>query len=318
MKHIKTAFEKFFGIFLLLFAFGMLILQTNNGFVSATEIDFPELPDLPILTDIPTPPITINPCDCQDNTPTPTNTPVPTETPSPTPTEEVPSPTPTTPVEQEPSMTPTPTEEIATPTPTQTPTPTEENHDDGDDDDSPSVGGIVSSSNPVGGSSDSNPLIEGIKGAYGKTLGTTTKKLPKTGDADGKSESLPTGNQLIENSFLYIPKIGINKALYQGQTIGDEMLVGGNEILQAGDDSNKVFYAHNTNTEFGKLRQLTAGDAIFYTDNGMVHTYIVQSVAKVSATNIQVLENNNEKVITLISCDLYNESLRVVVKAELQ
>src|SRR3989344_5357461 len=111
MKHIKTAFEKFFGIFLLLFAFGMLILQTNNGFVSATEIDFPELPDLPILTDIPTPPptnntfyfldnnttppITINPCDCQDNTPTPTNTPVPTETPSPTPTEEVPSPTPT-------------------------------------------------------------------------------------------------------------------------------------------------------------------------------------------------------------------------------
>src|SRR3989344_4108375 len=286
MKHIKTAFEKFFGIFLLLFAFGMLILQTNNGFVSATEIDFPELPDLPILTDIPTPPITINPCDCQDNTPTPTNTPVPTETPS--------------------------------PTPTQTPTPTEENHDDGDDDDSPSVGGIVSSSSPVGGSSDSNPLIEGIKGAYGKTLGTTTKKLPKTGDADGKSESLPTGNQLIENSFLYIPKIGINKALYQGQTIGDEMLVGSNEILQAGDDSNKVFYAHNTNTEFGKLRQLTAGDAIFYTDNGMVHTYIVQSVAKVSATNIRVLENNNEKVITLISCDLYNESLRVVVTAELQ
>ena len=290
MKHIKTAFKKYFGVLLLIFAFGMLVLQTNHSFVFATdtELDFPEIPSLPTLGDIPTPPITINPCDCQDNTPTPTNTPVPTETPTPTPTEEIPSPTPEERV--------TPTE-----TPSPTPTPTPGNTGGGD------------SGNGGGGGGSSNPGVGGIQESFG---GTSTDVLPRTGDSDGIAENLPTNNQLVNDSYVYIPKINLNKPLFYGQKIGGEMLVGSGEILLSGDENNTVLYAHNTTHEFGNLHQLTVGDGILYTSNENPRTYVVKSVRKVLSIDTSVLHANNNRVITLITCDLTNSNLRVVIVAE--
>lgn len=162
-----------------------------------------------------------------------------------------------------------------------------------------------------------NPLIEGIKLSYGEILGLTTK-LPDTAEPETEgAERYPSGNILKENSYLFIPKIGLEAPVYLSQTIAGDYLVGHKQVLLAEDENDTVFYGHYTGDVFGGLSKLSYGDSIFYTDSGVLKTYQVKTIARVSESYTKVLNQDNPDIITLITCDKFDPNLRVVITAEI-
>lgn len=299
---------------------------------------------IPTETPIPTPTLIPTPTSeiCPSPTPTETEmppsgeTPIPTptdtvcETPTPTISEESPSPSPSV------TLTPTVTEEVQ-PTPTATeipsPTPTAETPTSTPQPESGSGGGtteekkdsgagggitqgIIETTKKEAVSSEENynPLVEGIRKSFGFILGAAT--LPWTGAKDDPSLSskLPSGNNYQEGDGLFIPKIGLNVPLYQAIPLGNELLVGDQEILES--DSGLI-YGHNNSETFGLIGNLNVGETIIKTENGRLYRYRVNSVFWVGRQRAEIL-NTPDGQITLVTCDHNNPDLRVVVRAVLE
>ena len=73
----------------------------------------------------------------------------------------------------------------------------------------------------------------------------------------------------------------------------------GNIALAAHNRGYKVNYFQN-------LKKLEIGDEIYYSYKNMKRKYIVNSKAIIRDTDLQVLENTKENILTLITC-LENE-----------
>lgn len=73
----------------------------------------------------------------------------------------------------------------------------------------------------------------------------------------------------------------------------------GNIALAAHNRGYKVNY-------FQDLKKLEIGDEIYYSYKNMKRKYIVNSKAIIRDTDLQVLENTKENILTLITC-LENE-----------
>jgi len=183
---------------------------------------------------------------------------------------------------------------------------------------SPLVQGIIATITPskIEVEEEFNPLIEGIRKSFSRVLGA--KRLPDTGIEDGQKseEKLPSGNILQEGKRLIIPKIGLNQPLYQSLPIGQEFIIGHQEIIETKIDSSIIIYGHNDTANFEMIRKLNRGDSILYQNNDDLFLYKVDSVTRVSKNYYQVLENNNPNSIILITCDIWNPYLRVIIKAE--
>ncbi len=296
-----------------------------------TKTPTPTCPSCPTCTPRPsktlTPTITNTPTSTPtiESTPTitntPTNTPTGTLSPSPTPTD-TPTPTPT------PTPTETPTN---TPVPTQTPQDSDDNNDDDNDDDNDdnNVGGdespaptslvaqsIIQSAPTVLGTSDTtNYLIDSIKDAYGgQVLGVNS--LPATA-SDNISGNLPSSNQLIDNHFMSIPSLSILEPVYQSQTLGDELLVGDNQVLLTQINDANVYYGHNQYGLFSNLFQLTKGKSIFINTNSGLQEFTVTLKSNVNFSDLSVFENATAKDIFLVTCSRTYPNTRIVIKASL-
>lgn len=281
----------------------------------------------PCCTKTPTPTITNTPTNTSTPTATltPTNTPTGTLSPSPTPTD-TPTPTQT----QTPTETPT-----NTPIPTQTPQSSDdngdENGDDSNDDDNNdnNVGGgespapttvlaesIIQSSPTVLGTADTtNYLVDSIKDAYGgQILGVNS--LPATA-SDNISTNLPSSNQIIDNHFMSIPSLSILEPVYQSQTLGDQLLVGDNQILLTQINGANVYYGHNQYGLFSNLFQLTKGKSIYINNSSGLQQFTIISKANVNFSDLRVFDNATSNDIFLVTCSRTYPNTRIVIKASL-
>lgn len=246
---------------------------------------------------------------------TPTLTPIPTLTPTPTPTKvystptntptpqatNTPVPGPTNTPGPEATNTPEP-EATSTPQPTVVPT-------------TPAVGGNgvikgIISSTVEQSIQESNPLVEGIKEAFeGRVLGD---KMPKTSQS-GIRDNFPTGGKEVANASLFIPSLGLNKKLYRGERLGSDWLLGDKEIYENKDGDRHMIYGHNTSDVFAGLRYLNPGDMIVRNEENRQDVYKVVSLARVSYTSMKSL---NSSGLILVTCDPWEENLRLIVKTE--
>lgn len=273
----------------------------------------PTLPEAtPTTKPTVTPIITVTPTSCSP-TSSPVLTPTLTVTPTPTKIDPAPTNTPThkatnTPI-PEPTDTPGPEatntpgpEATSTPQPTVTPT-TSIVGGNG------VVNGIISSSIEQN-IQESNPLVEGIKEAFeGRVLGD---KMPKTSQS-GIRDNLPTGGKEIANTSLFIPSLGLNKKLYKGERLGNDWLLGDKEIYENKNGDIHMIYGHNTSDVFAGLRYLKPGDTVVRNEKNRQDIYKIVSIARVSYTSLKSL---NYSGLTLVTCDPWEENLRLIVKAE--
>lgn len=265
---------------------------------------------------------TITPTATATNTFTPTNTPTNnpslTQTPTLTTTQTpIPSHTPTA---IPPTNTPGPQEDTG-PTPTPAPTNTPSISPEPEKETSADIGGLsqgiaeISQEEPTSSENNDNILVKGIRESFGFILGAISS-LPNTGDDDNSSDTkLPSGNSPKEKTSLSISKIGIEEApIYQASILGDQLLTGDDEILEL---NQNIFYGHNNPENLGLIRKLDKGDIVIKTEGDQVLKYQVFSVARVSQTRIENLEIENGQMV-LITCDFWDPSLRLIVKAVLE
>ena len=259
------------------------------------------------------------------STPISTNTPIPTETPISTPTS-TPSltstPTPTT--TDIPTATPTPT---STPLPTSTPVPTavptntpSDNNNNVGGDESPTptailTQSIISSSPTVLGTS-TNYLVDAIKNAFGgQVLGISS--LP--GTASGNLNTyLPSSNQVIDNHYISIPSLSLLQPVYQSQILGDQLLVGDNQLVLAQINGANVYYGHNQYGLFSGLYQLTPGQPVFVDNGSGVQQYTVTAKSNVNFSDLSVFDSATSADIFLVTCSRTYPNTRIVIKASLQ
>lgn len=122
-------------------------------------------------------------------------------------------------------------------------------------------------------------------------------------------------NEEIENFDwkLEIPKIGLSATIEEGTT--DEIL---NQYIGHFENTNKDFgnialAAHNRGYNvnyFSKLKELEIGDEIIYTFRNSVKKYKISSKNIIKDTDVEVLEQTNENILTLITCVENEPSLR--------
>ena len=92
-------------------------------------------------------------------------------------------------------------------------------------------------------------------------------------------------------------------------------------------NGNSVLTAHVVNADgkpglFARLNKVRVGDYIFLYQSGYRYTYQIVSNKYVPSNDISVLKHEEKSVLTLITCDNYNEKTgtylrRVVVSAVL-
>lgn len=82
-------------------------------------------------------------------------------------------------------------------------------------------------------------------------------------------------------------------------------------------NGNVGLAAHNrgTNSYFGKIHTLEAGDEITLTTKEGTRTYSVTSVSKISETDNSMLESTSENCVTLFTCVRDQKEYRWCVRA---
>ena len=103
---------------------------------------------------------------------------------------------------------------------------------------------------------------------------------------------------------LKIPAIGLTVKVYQG-TDNTTLAKGAGHYEETSIwDGNVSIAAHNrgVTNHFGKIHTLDIGDTITLTTRLGTRTYRVQSVRKILATDLSVLDASSENKITLTTC----------------
>jgi len=242
---------------------------------------------------------------CTINTcviPTPTSCMAPSATPIPTSVQPtITSVQPTNPPENSPTSTPGPNNNpgpTSTPVPAPTATPAPKVPDN--------------RMTTLGISDAYNPLLEGILGTLtsGKISGIKTVQTDARNISFGKKI---TGNKKIEGLSLSIPRIDIDEPVYEGKELGEQLLVGNQEVLTGTLNDARVFYAHNSNDKFGKLYRLGKGDSVVIDDNNQKVEYKVEDKIYTYQDNMDAIVAK-ENTMYLITCSYTNPSYRHIVK----
>lgn len=122
---------------------------------------------------------------------------------------------------------------------------------------------------------------------------------------------------------IQIPAIKVDAPVVQGD--GDEQLKKGvGQYIGSpnpGQTGNIVLSAHNDifGQIFRDLDRLEKGDEILLYTSQQVYVYIIEQTQLVEPTQVEVMANTQEPVVTLISCYPYMvDTQRIVVTARLQ
>ena len=124
--------------------------------------------------------------------------------------------------------------------------------------------------------------------------------------AYGSGYTSTSGMKYSDGSIgkLSIPSIGVNKKVYDGETIANMRLGAAHFEGTSGWDGNVAMCGHNRGSYgyFGNIHTLKNGDTISYTTIFGTRTYKVYSVRKIAKTDTSVLDPSDANLITLITC----------------
>ena len=137
------------------------------------------------------------------------------------------------------------------------------------------------------------------------------------GSKDGASNAKDSYYANGSLGTLKIPAIGLNVKIEQG-TDSAALKKGVGHFEETSIwNGNVGLAAHNrgTNSYFGKIHTLEAGDEITLTTKEGTRTYEVTSVAKVTETDRSSLKNTSNNCLTLYTCVRDERDLRWCVRA---
>ncbi|MCP3740320.1 class D sortase [Rossellomorea sp. BNER] len=109
---------------------------------------------------------------------------------------------------------------------------------------------------------------------------------------------------------LSIPSINLEEPIFQGASV--ENLKNGVALvdeLESFNENNIAIAGHKMNAYgilFNRLHEVTVGDEISIKTNEKTLTFIVTKRFEVTPEEVSVLEETDEKTITLITCESYN------------
>lgn len=86
-------------------------------------------------------------------------------------------------------------------------------------------------------------------------------------------------------------------------------------------NSNVVIGAHSGTSKyayFNDIYKLKKNQKVVIYYNNKKYVYIVNVVKEVSATEIDILENNNKSILTLLTCKINDNSKRIVIISKLE
>ena len=117
---------------------------------------------------------------------------------------------------------------------------------------------------------------------------------------------------------LEIPKINLDASICEG-TSSDVLnkYIGHFEETQK-ENGNIVLAGHNRGYKvnyFQRLKELEKGDIVFYTYLGNKRKYVINEKNIIKDTDVNVLENTEDNIITLITCVENMPELRRCIKA---
>lgn len=83
-----------------------------------------------------------------------------------------------------------------------------------------------------------------------------------------------------------------------------------------GKGGNTVIFAHAREGLFLPLKDIEEGQEVYVLTDSNWYTYEVSEITEVYPTNTEVIKPTDEEVLTLYTCSGYNDSKRLIVKAE--
>ncbi|WP_410770789.1 class D sortase [Fontibacillus sp. BL9] len=122
-----------------------------------------------------------------------------------------------------------------------------------------------------------------------------------------------------------ISKIDLELPVLEGATKSNMKYAAAHlkETTSLGEAGNAAIAAHRAHTKgrlFNRLNEMEIGDEINIEVNGSLFVYTVDKISIVKPTDVSVLdiENPEDKVLTLITCDpLVNPTHRLIVRAKI-
>lgn len=122
---------------------------------------------------------------------------------------------------------------------------------------------------------------------------------------------------------ILIPEVGINLPIFPGVTRNDLMAGAGslneNQVPGQGNYALAGHHMKDPSLLFGPLMDVKEGDYIYITDQETLWVYKVTMTDTIHETNVKVIEETEDPVITLITCNIsgINTNYRWVVQGEL-
>ena len=152
-----------------------------------------------------------------------------------------------------------------------------------------------------------------VTGQVASAVLTQSVALPKTGKGE---ETHEVGSFMLKkHSYLLISELDLIKPLYVGSLRNNTFVVGKGLVSDINTDTTRVMYGHNSSDVFGSIHTLTKGKTIKVYENGETTAYSVTSVKRVSYENVKALQSGKDTLL-LITCDLTDASVRVIVTAK--
>lgn len=88
------------------------------------------------------------------------------------------------------------------------------------------------------------------------------------------------------------------------------------QSARPGEKGNIILYGHNTREILGNIRALKGGETVLLTtEDGVGHTYRVESMAEVPPNQTELLKPTDFEVLTIYTCSGLLDSQRFIVRA---
>ena len=84
-----------------------------------------------------------------------------------------------------------------------------------------------------------------------------------------------------------------------------------------GQNGNVVIFAHAKYGQFDKLKSISVGSRIYINTSEKSFVYVVTNISRVSPNNTDSIQDSNEKILTLYTCEGENDRQRLVVRAHI-
>lgn len=127
-------------------------------------------------------------------------------------------------------------------------------------------------------------------------------------------------NRISNKKFISIPKINLYHEIVKAE---DNFKNLNNNIVYYKNlnvDEKIILFGHSGigfGTYFNRIDELIIGDIIYLYVNNKKYNYIVINTYLISKYDVDILSNDSDKELLLITCDKKNKDNRLVVKLKL-